>query len=52
VATPELFALCHDWPARVNDHDLMAGDGPLRAALDDAGVTLLGYRPLRELMRG
>ena len=52
VATPELLALCADWRARIHDHELLAGDGPLGAALDDAGVTLLGYRPLRRLMRG
>ena len=52
VATPELLALCPDWRARVDDHDLLAADGPLGAALDDAGVTLVGYRALRDLMRG
>jgi hypothetical protein len=26
-------------------------DPDLRVALDDAGITVIGYRPLRDLMR-
>jgi predicted glycoside hydrolase/deacetylase ChbG (UPF0249 family) len=51
VASDELTALAPDWQARVDDHDLLVGDKELRAALDEHGVQLVGYRPLRELMR-
>jgi len=49
--TPELRALADDWPARVDDHDLVTADRALRAMLDRAGVVRIGYRPLRELQR-
>jgi predicted glycoside hydrolase/deacetylase ChbG (UPF0249 family) len=51
VDTPELRALADDWPARVDDHDLVANDRSLRSLLDRADVTLVGYRPLRDLQR-
>jgi hypothetical protein len=40
-----------DWEARVDDHALLVRDSILREALEEAGVTLLGYRALRDLMR-
>jgi len=52
VDSPELEAMAPDWEARVDDHGLLVNDPTLRGALDDAGVTLIGYRPLRDLMRG
>jgi len=51
VADPELMALTPDWEARADDHDLLRSDGELRHALDAAGITLIGYRALRELIR-
>jgi len=51
VASAELEAMAPDWAARVDDHRLLTRDRELQAALDDAGVTLIGYRPLRDLMR-
>jgi chitin disaccharide deacetylase len=51
VAGPELEAMAADWEARVDDHRLLVHDPDLRQALDAAGVTLIGYRPLRDLMR-
>lgn len=51
IDTPELRALAEDWPARVDDHDLVASDRSLRSLLERADVTLLGYRPLRDLQR-
>ncbi len=51
VDSPELEAMATDWEARVDDHRLLVHDPELRVALDDAGVTLIGYRPLRDLMR-
>lgn len=51
VDTPELRAVADDWPSRVDDHDLITNDPWLRAALDQAGVQRIGYRPLRDLQR-
>jgi chitin disaccharide deacetylase len=51
VASPELQAMASDWENRVDDHRLLVGDPSLQAALNDAGVTLIGYRELRDLMR-
>lgn len=52
VDTPELRALAADWEARVDDHRLVCGDGTLAASLEAAGVSLVGYRALRALVRG
>jgi hypothetical protein len=49
--TPELRALAPDWAARVDDLDLVTDDGGLRSMLDRAGVTRIGFRPLRDLQR-
>ena len=51
VASPELEAMATDWEQRVDDHRLLVHDSELRDAVEKAGVTLIGYRPLRELMR-
>ncbi len=51
VDSPELEAMATDWEARVDDHRLLVHDHDLRVALEDAGVTVIGYRPLRDLMR-
>jgi predicted glycoside hydrolase/deacetylase ChbG (UPF0249 family) len=49
--SPELRALAPDWAGRVDDHDLLMNDRSLPALAERAGVTLVGYRALRELMR-
>jgi hypothetical protein len=49
--TPELRALGDDWPGRVDDHALVTRDSNLRAMLERAGANLIGWRPLRSLMR-
>jgi predicted glycoside hydrolase/deacetylase ChbG (UPF0249 family) len=51
LCTPELVALAPDWQARVDEHDLLVDPGALRAAVEGAGVELVGYRALRSLMR-
>jgi predicted glycoside hydrolase/deacetylase ChbG (UPF0249 family) len=51
VDTSELRAVATDWARRVDDYRMTCEDGWLSAALDRAGVVLLGYRPLRELAR-
>jgi len=49
--TAELRAVTLDWPARVDDHDLAVLSATLRSLATRAGVTLIGYRALRELQR-
>ena len=49
--TPELRALASDWETRVDDHRLVCADSTLAEALEAAGVRLLGYRALRDLVR-
>jgi hypothetical protein len=51
VDTAELRALAPDWASRVDDHDVVTVGGSLRALADRAGVTLIGYRELRDLQR-
>jgi chitin disaccharide deacetylase len=51
VDTPELRAITTDWKSRVADHVLLVDDRGLEEELADAGVTLIGYRPLRDAMR-
>jgi predicted glycoside hydrolase/deacetylase ChbG (UPF0249 family) len=51
VDTPELRAAAPDWAERVDDHDLVMQDRSLGALVRRAGAELIGYRPLRELMR-
>jgi predicted glycoside hydrolase/deacetylase ChbG (UPF0249 family) len=51
VVSPELQAMATDWEGRVDDHRLLVHDSQLRDALDEAWVTLIGYRELRDLMR-
>jgi chitin disaccharide deacetylase len=49
--TDELRTLASDWIGRVDDHRFLVPGEELRMILEDSGVTLIGYRPLRELMR-
>jgi len=51
VASAELQAMATDWEDRVDDHRLLVHDPHLRDALAATGVTLIGYRELRDLMR-
>jgi len=51
VDTPELRAQTPDWPARVDDHDLVVDAHSLRPLLQRVGAQLVGYRELRELQR-
>ncbi len=46
VDTPELRAQTPDWPARVDDHDLVVNDHSLPALLSRVGAELIGYREL------
>ena len=51
VDTPELRAVATDWRARVADEVLLVADRGLDQMVSEAGVTLIGYRPLRDAMR-
>ncbi|MDP8993139.1 MAG: polysaccharide deacetylase family protein [Actinomycetota bacterium] len=52
IDTPELRAAAPDWPVRVDDHDVLVNDHGLRALAQRAHVQLVGYRELRDAMRG
>ncbi|MFZ0664318.1 MAG: polysaccharide deacetylase family protein [Acidimicrobiales bacterium] len=49
--SPELRAMAPDWKERVDDYVLLTGDPELREAIDREGVQLIGYKPIRDLMR-
>lgn len=50
--TPELRAAVPGaWRQRVDQHDLVAADGPLEQAMRATRTALVGYRALRALMR-
>jgi chitin disaccharide deacetylase len=51
IDTPELRAITTDWRQRVADHVLLVADRGLDRLIADAGVTLIGYRPLHDAMR-
>ncbi len=51
IDTGELRALAPDWASQVDDHDVVTVGQSLRALADRAGVTLIGYRRLRDLQR-
>jgi predicted glycoside hydrolase/deacetylase ChbG (UPF0249 family) len=51
VDTDELRALAPDWATRVDDHQYLVHDGDLRTMIKRAGVRLIGYREVRDVMR-
>ena len=51
VDSSELQDLAPDASARVDDHRLLVSDPLLGTTLKENGVTLIGHRPLRDLMR-
>jgi predicted glycoside hydrolase/deacetylase ChbG (UPF0249 family) len=51
VDADEIRAAAPDWAHRVDDHDALVHDRGLRTLADRAGVTLVGYRALRRLLR-
>jgi predicted glycoside hydrolase/deacetylase ChbG (UPF0249 family) len=51
VDSPELRAVTPDWAARVDDHRFLVEADALKEALADAGVEVIGYRALRDMMR-
>ncbi len=51
VDSPELRAMAVDWEQRVDDHALLVHGTELEDAIRRTGTTLIGYRPIRDLMR-
>src|SRR5262245_8851529 len=51
IDTDELVASHPDWANRVEYHAFLTSDPSFRDLLERAGVTLIGYRALRELQR-
>jgi predicted glycoside hydrolase/deacetylase ChbG (UPF0249 family) len=52
VESAELQSLAtDDWEARVDDHRMICSESWVRDAIEEAGATLIGFRPLRELAR-
>ncbi len=51
VDSDELRSSHPDWASRVEDYDFLTNDPSFRALVDRAGVTLIGYRELRDLQR-
>ena len=45
------MALAPDWERRVDDHRLLTSEVSLRDRLEAAGVTLIGWRELRDAQR-
>ena len=50
VDTPELRAIAPDWPSRVANYEAMLST-ELRDYIRQSGVQVIGYKPLRELIR-
>jgi predicted glycoside hydrolase/deacetylase ChbG (UPF0249 family) len=51
IDTAELRAIATDWQSRVADEVLLVADRGLDQTVAEAGVTLIGYRPMRDAMR-
>jgi hypothetical protein len=52
VDSAELQSLAtDDWESRVDDHRMICEENWVGAAIEAAGATLIGFRPLRELAR-
>jgi predicted glycoside hydrolase/deacetylase ChbG (UPF0249 family) len=51
VDTPELRGMSPDWQGRVDDHAYLTDADGLQAAAKRHGITLIGFRQLRDLMR-
>jgi chitin disaccharide deacetylase len=51
VDSSELRALTGDWEDRVADYELLCGSPNLLQGVEKAGVTPIGFRPLRDLIR-
>jgi chitin disaccharide deacetylase len=48
--TPELRGMARDWPNRVADYEAFMSE-ELAAHVQNAGIQVIGWRPLRDIMR-
>lgn len=51
IDTPELRSLLPQWERHTNDYDGLVNNHDIREELERSGAELIGYRPLRELLR-
>jgi len=51
IDSHELRALTDDWGERVRDYELLCGAPNLSQLAEQAGATVIGFRPLRDLAR-
>jgi len=51
LPTPEAQAIMGDWAARAEAYRLMAEDEDVQRAIEEAGVTRIGWRALRDAQR-
>ncbi len=49
--TPELRAIASDWQCRVADYQTFMSE-EMRTWIKNTGIQVIGYRPLRDLLRG
>lgn len=50
IDTPELRAICPDWPSRVANYEAMLSK-ELKDFIKNEGIQVIGYKPLRDLLR-
>ncbi len=50
IDTPELRAMAPDWPSRVANYEAFMSR-ELKTFLKESGIQVIGYRPLRDLLR-
>lgn len=50
VDTPELRAICSDWPARVANYNAFMSN-EIKQFLKEEGIHLIGYRSIRDVLR-
>ena len=50
IDTPELRAICPDWPARVANYNAFMSD-ELKKFIESENIKLIGYRQIRNAMK-
>ncbi len=51
VVTDELKAITNSWKTRSQEYETFNQDPDIKKLIEDEGIILIGYRPLRELQR-
>jgi len=52
MPTDELKAITGSWPTRSQEFEVFTHDEEMKRAMAEQKITLIGYRPLRDLQRG